>query len=167
MINPSLMRLGAPENIILVQGDDVAVMFMPGASNLSAKQRKAIAATRGRKRFLVNACSNVPIPDGVSGPVKLETYPIDSLRWAHDRATLINIGIVDCSTSSSTPGDLAAVLAELDAKEDTTDHKISITLVTDRPFDAGEYISLCRPRAPHRMAADPSPASALETEKAN
>jgi hypothetical protein len=152
-----LVPLEKPQNIVLVQGDDVAVMFVPDARELTVKQRKTIAAVKGRRRFLVNACSNVPVAYGISGPVKLENYSIGSLRWAIAQATLINIGILGYRNPESMPTDLAAVLSELDAKEDTSDHRVSVTLVSDRPFDAGEFISLCRPHVPHRLAVAPSP----------
>jgi hypothetical protein len=161
----SLVPLERGENLITFLDDGTAsVVLFPFARELTEPERKRIRAACGAHVF-VYACRDAPVPECISRPGTINDFPICSLRWAIGNATLLNIGILDVRQSDSTRDDLAKVLLDLDAKDETGDHRFIVTLVADHGFDVGEYISLHRPHAPHQLAVAPSLEAAVAGAK--
>jgi hypothetical protein len=145
---PALVDVEKSKNIITRRADGTTVVvLMPFESELTANERNAIAATRGRVRFFVYGGSDAPAPVGITGPIKLKDFPIETLCWAIGHSTLISAETLEGLTGESMPSDLVPRLLELDAKADNSDHRFAVMFVSEHVFDVDEIVALHRPHA--------------------
>src|SRR5262249_55349254 len=127
-----------PSNGTSVNGQDVAVVFRPGAPELTDEERTTIAAATGRVRFFVCGWSDIPFSKGADD---FYGYPKKSIDWAIDQCTLVEPRTLGVSPSSD-PGEFVEQLLAMDAKADNDDYRVSLTLVVLEPFDPDKMFAL-------------------------
>lgn len=136
-----------PANVVsFLENETACVVLFPYAPDITESQWEKIDAAR-RIRFFLYACSDAPVPPGVSGIGTPEDYPMESVRWAISRSTCIRSVILNARQPRDTSQALVDSLLELDAKAGKNDdERCVVTYVADRPF-VGDDEVLTRPQA--------------------
>jgi hypothetical protein len=160
-MTPRLVPFEKAKNVIKFENGTAFIRYVPFSDNFTDEEKRQIDAATKIRAFL-HCCVDTPVPPGISRPVTLADFPLESILWLWDRCTLIHPVITDCRDIASTPADLAKVLLDMDAKAKTRDHRGVFTLVSNQPFDVGEFISMHRSHAPHGLAVPPSLKAALK-----
>lgn len=132
-----------PSNGVSLNGQDVAVVFRPGAPELTEQERTAIAAATGRVRFFVCGWSDIPFSKGADD---FYGYPKKSIEWAIDQCTLVEPRTLGCAPSSN-PDELVSQMLEMDAHAENHDYRVSVTVVMLEPFDHDKMFALHIPPA--------------------
>jgi hypothetical protein len=143
-----------PASAVSIADNLAVVVLEPHARDLTKAEKTAILAAK-RIRVFIDGRATANLSRPLSAPIQLSHYPADTLRFCVEHATLICVGVVDCRKESSAD-EIESLLRQFDGK-DVEDSRFVIRMLTDAPFDVGDYISLHRPYVPFRVA---SPADA-------
>jgi hypothetical protein len=141
--------LDKPKNIVsFLKNGTACVVFFPYARELTEYEKKRIGSARAI-RFFVDGSSAISGPSEATGfgtieAYPIETYPIESLRWAISKATYMCTQILDCRQLREIPSALVNALLELDAKMGNDDHRCVVSAVVARPF-VGDDLAVYRP----------------------
>ncbi|KJC37502.1 hypothetical protein UB31_35385 [Bradyrhizobium sp. LTSP849] len=126
------------------------ITLEPHVRELTAAEKKAILAANRIRVFIdARVAGNLsgPLPD----PIKLSDYPADTLRFCVQHTTLVCVGVVDCRKEHSAE-EIESLLRQFDGKH-VEDSRFVIRMLTDAPYDVGDYISRHRPYVPFRVAS--------------
>jgi hypothetical protein len=153
-------RAPLPAIALSITEEVATITLEPRVRELTAAEKKAVLAVNRTRVFIDSrAAANLssPLPD----PIKISDYPADTLRFCFQHATLVLIGVVDCRRDHSAD-EIESLLRQFDGS-DVEDSHFVIRMLTDAPFDVGDYISLHRPYVPFRVASP----HYTETEESN
>jgi hypothetical protein len=139
-----------PANAVSIAEDLAVVVLEPHTRELTEAEKAAILAAQ-RIRVFIDGRATANLSRPASAPPHISDYPADTLRFCVQHATLICVGVVDCRNESSAD-EIESLLRQFDGK-DVEDSHFVIRMLTDAPFDVGDYISLHRPYVPFRVAS--------------
>ncbi|OSI69928.1 hypothetical protein [Bradyrhizobium canariense] len=126
------------------------ITLEPHVRELTASEKKAVLAAN-RIRVFIDGRVAGNLSRKPPAPIKLSDYPADTLRFCFQHATLVCVGVVDCRKEQSAD-DVESLLRRFDGK-DVEDSRFVIRMLTDAPYDVGDYISRHRPYVPFRIAS--------------
>jgi hypothetical protein len=150
MTNLQLVESARPANALSITENMAVVVLEPFTRDLTEAEKLAILAAE-RVRVFVDSRIDANLSRPVSAPIKMTDYPTNTLRFFVDHADHICIGVVDHSRKSC-PNEIEALLAQFDGKG-IEDCRFVIRMLTDSPFDLGDYVALSRPSVPLRVAS--------------
>jgi hypothetical protein len=157
-----LARSNLPANAVSIADGLAAIILEPHTRELTEAEKAAVIRAE-RVRVFIDARADAPLSRPLLGPVKIADYPPKSLLFCIQNADLICVGVVAGRTESSSD-EIESLLSQFDGK-DIEDCKFVIRLVTDAPFELGDYISLHRPTVPFRVASPGYAETEQDSEK--
>jgi hypothetical protein len=150
MTEISTLENELPANALSI-ADNVAVLVLePFTRELTEAEKVNILAAE-RVRVFVDSRVAAKLSRPVLAPIQLSDYPADTLKFCVDHADYIGVGVIDCSEASP-PDEIEALLAQFDGR-DVYDRRFVIRVLSDSPFDLGDYLSINRPSVPFRLAS--------------
>jgi hypothetical protein len=147
---PQVPHAPLPAIALSIDEGIATITFQPHVRELTGAEKKAILAANRIRVFIdARVAGNLsgPLPE----PIKLSDYPADTLRFCVQHATLVCVGVVDCRKEHSAE-EIESLLRQFDGK-DVEDSRFVIRMLTDAPYDVGDYISRHRPYVPLRVAS--------------
>jgi hypothetical protein len=150
MTNLQRVESARPANALSITENMAVLVLEPFTRGLTEAEKVAILAAE-RVRVFVDSRVDANLSRPVSAPIKINDYPSDTLRFFVDHADHICVGVVDHSRKSC-PNEIEALLAQFDG-EDTEDCRFVIRVLTDSPFELGDYFALHRPSVTLRVAS--------------
>jgi hypothetical protein len=133
-----------PANPVSIADGLAAVTISPFTRNLTEAERTAILAADRQRIFVHDVIGAAPSMH-LGVPVKFSDYPFDTMGWCMDHASLICIGLVECSNPSEM--DVEALLSQFD-RDDVADHRFVIRVIFDARSGVSDdvWFQLARPR---------------------
>jgi hypothetical protein len=142
-MTPRPVPYALPANPVSIADGLAAVTISPFTRDLT-KAEKATILAADRQRVYVCACGDAePSQPGV--PVKLSDYPVATLKWCVQHASLICYGLIECRHPSEK--DIEALLSRFD-RDDVADHRFVIRLIVDARSGVADDVWYQRPCEP-------------------
>ncbi|MBN8991619.1 MAG: hypothetical protein J0H42_25555 [Rhizobiales bacterium] len=156
MMTPHPVQDARPANALSIDEGVAALVVEPFTRELTEAEKAAI---RGAKRVRIFVDNRVAanLSRTVKAPIKIVDYPPDTLRWCVSIATSILVGVFDCRKPSR-EDDVEALLRKFDTPE-IEDEFCVMRVLTDAPFDVGDYVAMHRPYVPFKVVTSPTAAN--------
>ena len=119
------------------------MILEPHAAEISEETKSALLAAE-RVRIFIDSRSNAKLSKSISGPIYVDDYPPETLKFLVHHADLICAMAVTCP-EDATPDDVEDMFAAFDGEEVEVS-RWAIRLFTDAPQSWGEHIGMYRPR---------------------
>jgi hypothetical protein len=150
MTNLQLVESARPANALSIT-DNVAVLVLEPFTRELTEAEKADILAAERVRVFVDSRVDANLSRPVSAPIKLTDYPADTMKFCVDNADYVGVGVLDCS-KASLPEEIESIMAQFDSR-DVDDRRFVIRVLSDSPFDLGDYLSIHRPSVPFGLAS--------------
>ena len=132
-----------PANPVSIADGLAAVTISPFTRDLTKAEKAAILAA-DRQRIYVCACGDAE-PSRPGAPVKLSDYPVATLKWCVQHASLICYGLIEARHPSEK--DIEALLSLFD-RDDVADHRFVVRLIVDASSGVTDDVWCQRPCEP-------------------
>src|SRR4051794_18135144 len=94
-MTPKFVHLETAKDVIKFENGTAFIRCVPFSDNFTDEEKRQIDAATRIRAFLYCRV-DTPVPPGISRPVTLADFPLESILWLWDRCTLIHPVVMDC-----------------------------------------------------------------------